>query len=458
MHDTITKNIWENSLLINKRQLYSLSLISSIPFKRSVSSSVLKVSINKPESLAIEHINSGEPTTSLVINKILLNQELSVTDNKLEQLLKVQGVEIDLPIVTVKGKNLLAELTGKSKYKGYSGVYFFTHRSSGLKYVGSSNLLRRRMDYYFKGDFPAEGKFLPLLKKEGLGAFKLKIFKLNIDKFNNLDALILEQYFLLSKEFDLNYLRVVNMGSSKGEGVYVYDLSCSILYYHAKSRIDLKRVLKIHTETSKIYVDSKIPYLNNFLLLSHPIPTASKSGINVQELVEKMQKERQNTYTLGIRRSIPVTLEIKEGNTFVASSIIGHTLNFDSLTSCTEYLREVGLIIKRSTLAKYLKIGKVFHNFLCKYSSNILPGKFKEVGLIIDEYKKLKGESDSESLIVNKKNKSLLVKKENFEKEFESIMSTVEYFRALGIKLDRKTLNVCLKDGKEYRGYYFSYK
>jgi hypothetical protein len=275
-----------------------------------------------PESLALEHINSGNPTTSSVINKILLNQNLSINDSKLEELLKVEGVEIDLAITTPgssSNKKLLDELTGKSKYKGFSGVYIFIHKDTGHKYVGSSNLLRRRMDYYFKGDFTIAGKFLPLLHQEGLKAFKLIIFKLDSSKFSNKDALILEQYYLLNKEFNLNTLRVVNAGSSKGDAVYVYDLTCSTLYYHAKSKIELKRVLKIHTETSKKFVDSKIPYLNKFFLLSYPIPTALISNISVEELVKIMQKERQDMYTLGTRRSISVELEIKEGNTFVDS-------------------------------------------------------------------------------------------------------------------------------------------
>ena len=32
----------------------------------------------------------------------------------------------------------------------------------------------------------------------------------------------------------------------------------------------------------------------------------------------------------------------------------------------------------------------MFHNFLCKYSNKVLPDNLDEVGLIIDEYKKLK--------------------------------------------------------------------
>lgn len=32
----------------------------------------------------------------------------------------------------------------------------------------------------------------------------------------------------------------------------------------------------------------------------------------------------------------------------------------------------------------------MFHNFLCKYSDKTLPDNFEEVGLIMDEYKKVK--------------------------------------------------------------------
>ena len=69
-------------------------------------------------------INTKESANYLVINNILLNQNLSVTDSKLEELLKVKGVlrscaEMDLPISTLENNKLLEELTGKSKYKGF---------------------------------------------------------------------------------------------------------------------------------------------------------------------------------------------------------------------------------------------------------------------------------------------------------------------------------------------------
>lgn len=436
-----------------------VALIKSNNSIRSINSAA-----NSSESLALEHINSGKPTTYLIINKVLLNQNLSVTESKLKELLKVKGVELDLLVSTKESRLVLDELTGKSVYKGFSGVYMFIHKDTGQKYVGSSNLLRRRLDYYFKGNFPLAGKFLPLLHKEGLKAFKLIIYKLDSNKFGNQDALILEQYHLLSKEFDLNTLRVVNTGSSKGDAVYVYDLTCSTLYYHAKSKIELKRVLKIHTETSKKYVDSKLPYLNKFLLLSYPIPTALTSNISVKDLLDVMQTERKEAYILGTRRSISVELEIKKGNTLV-NNVDNRTLSFDSLTSCIEYLRGLGLIIKRDTLTKYIINGKVFHNFLCKYSTNTLPEDFEKIGLIMDEYKKVDTCSSGGGTLLKqdatqKKNKAISVKGENplWQKDFDSIMDTVKYFDTLNIRLDRKTLNLRLRDGKIYKNYYFSYK
>ena len=449
------RKLIKNSLLLGSR-------ISALAFKRTYSTTVRQSEEFNPELLALEHINSGNPTTASVINNILLNQDITVTDSKLKDLLKVEGVEFNLytsssPIAKEDSK-LFSELTGTSNYKGHAGVYMFIHKTTGQKYVGSSNLLRRRMDYYFKGNFTPlmGGKFLPSLTQDGLGAFKLIIFKLDNNKFKVKDALILEQYHLLSKEFDLNTLRVVNAGSSKGESVYVYDLTCSILYYHASSRIELKRTLKVHPETCKKFLDSNLPYLNRFLLLSGLIPTAVKSNISVLELLEIMQKERQTTYTLGTRRNIPVILEIKDGNKFV--NTWGQTLKFESLTACISYLRDLGLIIKRETLSKYIKIEKEFHHFLCKYSDNTKLNDFEEVGLIIDEYKKLWNQELVVIPMVNKKNKPVLVKGPDFEKEFESITDTIKYFESIDIKLDRKYLNIKLKSGEAYKGYYFYFK
>ena len=112
--------------MINKIPLNGLNSIAARSFTRSsILNNILRRSVNYPESGSIVHINSEESATHLIINKILLNQNLSVTQSKLVELLKVKGVEINLPVVTPEDKTLLAELTGKSQYKGFFGVYIF---------------------------------------------------------------------------------------------------------------------------------------------------------------------------------------------------------------------------------------------------------------------------------------------------------------------------------------------
>ena len=122
--------------MINKIPLYGLNSIAARSFTRSsILNRLYRRTVNNHESGAIVHINSEESANHLLINKKLLNQNLSVTQSKLEELLKVKGVEIDLPVVTPEDKKLLADLTGKSKYKGFFGVYIFIHKNTGQKYL-----------------------------------------------------------------------------------------------------------------------------------------------------------------------------------------------------------------------------------------------------------------------------------------------------------------------------------
>jgi len=109
----------------------------------------------------------------------------------------------------------------------------------------------------------------------------------------------------------------------------------------------------------------------------------------------------------------------------------------------------------------------VFQNFLCKYSNKALPDDFEKVGLILDEYKKISAKTSLNSLKVNRKNRPIIVKGNIFDaelgkfvhqKEFKSIIDTIRFFNSLNLKLDRKTLYIRLKDGKEYKSYTFAYQ
>lgn len=218
------------------------------------------------------------------------------------------------------------------------------------------------MEYYFIDDAQRiGGLFLPLLKKQGLSAFKLKIYKLDIDGFKTTDCLLLEQYMLLDKRYDLNTLRVVNFGSQTGNSIYVYDLSCTILYYHAQSKISLKRVLAIHQSSCSKYLDTKVPYLGYFILLSFLLDSTVASNFTSKELLNVMNEKRKALYTLGTRTCKTVIIDFKKGNKLVDP--YKGSLEFDSLKSCVSYLRYLDLTLKRATLSKRIKKGREFHGF-----------------------------------------------------------------------------------------------
>ena len=124
LHGSIT-SLMVNQFMRNKLPLYGLNTNCARYFSSSsILNSIFRGTVNNPESGATVDINRGGPVNHLVINKILLNQNVSVTKSKLEELLKVKGVVINLPVVTPEGKKLLGELTGQSKYKGFLAYIF----------------------------------------------------------------------------------------------------------------------------------------------------------------------------------------------------------------------------------------------------------------------------------------------------------------------------------------------
>ena len=302
---------------------------------------------------------------------------------------------------------------------------------------------------------PFGGLFLPILNKQGLSAFKLNIYRLDNDEFKTTDCLLLEQYMLLDKRYDLNTLRLVNFGSQTANSIYVYDLSCTILYYHAQSKISLKRVLGIHQSSCNKYLNTKVPYLGYFILLSFLIDSTVASNLTSKELLNVMNEKPKALYALGTRACKTVVLEFKKVNKSLAP--FQASLEFDSLKSCVSYLRSLGLTIKRATLSKRIKVGNSMV-FFCKYQEKSLPANFdyEKLDLLMEEYKnKVVAEPKK-----NKRNIGLVVKSisDNSKKIFFSIMDTVRHYEIKGIKLDRKYINRNLVKGGVYKGLTFEYE
>jgi hypothetical protein len=90
---------------------------------------------NSPEKLALEHIESGNPTTSEVINSLLFNPNISIRQEELNKLLEIPSVKFKLPF-SDQTYPALATLVGKPQSRRFSNIYIFTHIPSGMKYVG----------------------------------------------------------------------------------------------------------------------------------------------------------------------------------------------------------------------------------------------------------------------------------------------------------------------------------
>ena len=117
--------------------------------------------------------------TSEVINKVLANQGVSITQKKLNILLNIKGVTFDLPFDSQTFPALFGLVGKPISRRPKAGIYIFTHLATGRKYVGSSNSLSRRLEQYFNPNplfYKEYGLFLPLIKKEGFSAFNLEVF------------------------------------------------------------------------------------------------------------------------------------------------------------------------------------------------------------------------------------------------------------------------------------------
>ncbi len=81
----------------------------------------------RPTNLVEEHLNKGNPTTSEVINSVLLNQKVSINQKELDDLLNLPSVKFDLPITNETYPSLLALVGKPASRRSNAGVYIFSH-------------------------------------------------------------------------------------------------------------------------------------------------------------------------------------------------------------------------------------------------------------------------------------------------------------------------------------------
>ena len=211
--------------------------------------------------LALEHINQKKPVNCKIINDILAYCNITINDEILKNLINSPRIVINnLDKEGSSTKKIIKDNLGLPSSKiQVPGVYIFTHKNTGQKYVGSSSQLAVRLSGYLNNKYKTMGKFLPLLNKESFFNFTLEIIPL-YNNYSFRSEIVLEQFYLLDPSFNLNTIKVANNPSgSNAKPLYMYDSSFSNL-----------NKLKVHPESKLSYYDKNklSPILKSQLNLS----------------------------------------------------------------------------------------------------------------------------------------------------------------------------------------------
>lgn len=295
-----------------------------------------------------------------VLNNLLKNPKVSITEAELARLKNIPSVIFNLPLNDQTYPSFEG-LIGKPNTRNIkAGVYIFTHIASGAKYVGSSNSLSRRLDQYFTFKHfnqKNSGLLIPLIKEEGFEAFNLEVFVipenigLELNGSNNLNFnfpyLFLEQYYLLHEKFNLNTQRIVNFRVNQGKTVYLYSLDGKILYYCGNSLHGIKGALGIHYATCTHCIKTGDSYLDFFKITTNFLGKAERTKLSLQELLELIDRKKKEVLQKrsGIKFSKAILIRKEDQE---------QTLEFSSITMTVKHLKSIGVFADRNQIAKYL--------------------------------------------------------------------------------------------------------
>nr|UPX01222.1 GIY-YIG endonuclease [Fusarium aethiopicum] len=356
---------------------------TKVPFNINLSSQV-KFYSTTPNKTTFKDFGAKLDITADVLNKLLKNQKVCITEAELSRLKAIPGVRFDLPL-NEQTISAFESLVGKPNTRGIkAGVYIFTHIASGAKYVGSSNSLSRRLDQYFSFKHfnqKNSGLLLPLIKKEGFEAFRLEVMVmpdnigLEFNTSNNLNFnfsyLFLEQYYLLQDKFNLNTQRIVNFRVDQGKTVYLYSLDGKILYYCGYSLNEIKGVLGIHFVTCTNCIKTGESYLGFFRISTDRLVGSEKTKLSLQELLnlidmkkkEALEKSSRSKFSKAvvIRKEDECAIVLRERSLQQARY---KTLEFPSITLTIKYLNSIGISADRNQLAKHLDTNKSYKGYI----------------------------------------------------------------------------------------------
>jgi hypothetical protein len=296
---------------------------------------------------------TGAVPTAKIINDIL---HTTITQEELNILLSLPKLKFssltshESIFITIR-----AAANEKNRKIQIPGVYLWTHIPTGSMYVGSSRDLVIRLRGYFRHTHKLNGKFLPLLYGNLITDFTLQVILVPQREYIG----ILEQYYLLNSEYNLNTIRIVNNPSgSTAKSLYMYNRDKSILYFGSTQQLDFIKFLNISHTTFTKHLTKGTYYLDTYSFSREIIHTAVVSEMTSLEVAIMLQQDRVK---FNINKPINslsrrVMLIDKKGNTIL----------FDSLGKSICYLKSLGFNKANiSTLNRHLNSGIKYYEYIC---------------------------------------------------------------------------------------------
>ena len=444
-------------LLLSVAPLGVLNAGVCVNSKKTNSTAVLANRSYRPAALALEYTQNQAPVTSKEINSLLLNQGVSISDPELKKLLSIPYVEFKLPF---NSESYLAytALVGRPNSRGrHVGVYVFTHIATEQMYVGSSNALGRRLNQYFDQVHlftnKNSGLFMPLLEKDGIAGFTLKVYVMPAELSSGFYFLLLEQYFLLDPKFNLNTQRIVNFRVTQANSLHIYNEDLSILYHTSNSMSALKKEIGIHHSNIQSCLLAPAStdkegelYLGVFRITTELHIGATKSDLSLQEFNNLLDSKRREA--LLKNRAKPIYI-YNEDSTILYISAISFNAIYKDLGLC------------HHTACKLIDTGLLYHG--CFILTSEFKPEARQSSMSTSELKDLMKAKRQEAQRINLKEYAGAGKKGiSIQSEitgevvvFPSYTAAFDYLRSKGVNMASRTLYKYLESGKVYKGYTF---
>lgn len=131
------------------------------------------------QNIAMVFMQKRKAVTASIINQILSIYNIHITDEALKVLVNTPRLTFNDISKYLYKDQIFTDKLGKVNGKQVAGVYIFTHKETGAKYVGSSIQLATRLNRYLSKTYRVNGKFLPTRRvgKEGIENLVYRLYR-----------------------------------------------------------------------------------------------------------------------------------------------------------------------------------------------------------------------------------------------------------------------------------------